>query len=201
LRGGGGTLNHWYYSETRPGWYFTGTLNYPFPSVQNKFGGYPVFVQTDDSNFAVVVRNVDGSLWEVSLLAPFLFPLVNIRLSRTQSQRNTKTSAFTFQPVISGPATILQYGLALEQSDVNLDLNDPNSAGNLYVVAVLASGKMQIFYRASSNNSSCHCSLNKTWISTETFESGIGDTAPVMVQDYWRTLDENTPEDSNCWWR
>ncbi|PMD60542.1 uncharacterized protein K444DRAFT_395002 [Hyaloscypha bicolor E] len=93
----------------------------------------------------------------------------------------------------TNPATILQSGHALVQSNVNLDLNDPNSAGNLYVVAVPASGKMQMFYRASSNNPSCHCSLNKTWISTETFESGIGDTAPVMVQDYWRTQDENTP--------
>lgn len=35
--------------------------------------------------------------------------------------------------------------------------------------------------------------MNKTWIPTEVFGSGIGDTAPVMVQDYWRTQDENTP--------
>ena len=100
----------------------------------------------------------------------------------------------------TNPATILQSGPALVQSNVNLDLNDPNSAGNLYVVAVLASGKMQMFYRASSNKPSCHCSLNKTWISTETFESGTGDTAPVMVQDYWRTQDENTPDSNCCWW-
>jgi hypothetical protein len=64
--GDSGTLNHWYYSETRGGWYFTGQLNYPAPAVQNSFSGYPGFVETDDSNFAIVVRNSDGSLWEVS---------------------------------------------------------------------------------------------------------------------------------------
>jgi hypothetical protein len=95
--------------------------------------------------------------------------------------------------VISGPATILQSGPALVQSNVNLDQNDPLSAGNLYVVAVLASGKMQMFYRPSSNNPFSPISTTKTWIPTEVFGSGIGDTAPVMVQDYWRTQDENTP--------
>lgn len=95
--------------------------------------------------------------------------------------------------MISGPATILQSGPALVQSNVNLDQNDPLSAGNLYVVAVLASGKMQMFYRPSSNNPFSPISTTKTWIPTEVFGSGIGDTAPVMVQDYWRTQDENTP--------
>lgn len=64
--GDSGTLNHWYYSETHGGWYFTGQLNYPTSAVQNSFSGYPGFVETDDSNFAIVVRNSDGSLWEVS---------------------------------------------------------------------------------------------------------------------------------------
>jgi len=64
--GDSGTLNHWYYSETHGGWYFTGQLNYPTGAVQNSFSGYPGFVETDDSNFAIVVRNSDGSLWEVS---------------------------------------------------------------------------------------------------------------------------------------
>jgi hypothetical protein len=78
-----GTLNHWYYSETRPGWFFTGTLNYPWPGVQNQFAGYPGFVQTDDSNFAVVVRNSDGSLWEVGssllfLLQPLPFSFLEL---------------------------------------------------------------------------------------------------------------------------
>jgi hypothetical protein len=95
--------------------------------------------------------------------------------------------------VISGPATVLQSGPALVQSNVNLNQDDPSSAGNLYVVAVLSSGQMQMFYRASSNNPSSPISLNKTWIPTEIFGAGVGDTAPVMVQDYWRTTDENTP--------
>jgi hypothetical protein len=191
-----GTLNHWYYSETRPGWFFTGTLNYPWPAVQNQFAGYPGFVQTDDSNFAVVVRNSDGSLWEVCIVflfyPLFLFPslkFVRETSNSKQSQRNSKTGDFNFVSVISGPATILQSGPALVQSNVGLDLDDPTTAGNLYVVAVLASGQMQLFYRASSNLPGS----NTTWIPTEIFGSGIGDTPPLMVQDYWRTQDENTP--------
>jgi hypothetical protein len=190
-----GTLNHWYYSESRPGWFFTGTLNYPWPAVQDQFAGYPGFVQTDDSNFAIVVRNSDGSLWEVcfalfcALELPSFRGEVGISADIKQSQRNSKTGAFTFESVISGPATILQSGPALVQSNVGLDLDDPTTAGNLYVVAVLASGQMQMFYRPSSNL----YGSNRTWIPTEIFGSGIGDTPPVMVQDYWRTQDENTP--------
>jgi hypothetical protein len=48
---------------------------------------------------------------------------------------------------------------------------------------------MQMFYRHSSNLPN----TNKTWIPTEIFGADIGDTAPVMVQDYWRTEDERTP--------
>lgn len=66
-----GTLNYWYYSEDRPGWFFTGAW-----TEWSNFAGYPGFVQTDDSNFAVVIRNSDGSLYEVfSFHIPFLLLL------------------------------------------------------------------------------------------------------------------------------
>ncbi|KAH8796951.1 hypothetical protein F5882DRAFT_476620 [Hyaloscypha sp. PMI_1271] len=102
-------------------------------------------------------ESMDWSTLTISNLPPVAPPLTD----RTETPTG-ETGTFTFQSVISGPATILQSGPALVQSNVNLDLNDHNSARNLYIVAVLASGKMQIFYHASSNNSSCHCPLNKT---------------------------------------
>jgi hypothetical protein len=73
------------------------------------------------------------------------------------------------------------------QSNVGLNLNDPNSEGNLYAVAVLNSGQMQLFWRQSG------AFANTTWIPSEVFGSSVGNTPPVMVQDYWRTEDETTP--------
>jgi hypothetical protein len=73
------------------------------------------------------------------------------------------------------------------QSNIGLNLDDPNSEGNLYVVAVLNSGQMQLFWRQSGTFA------NTTWIPSEVFGSNIGSTPPVMVQDYWRTEDETTP--------
>jgi hypothetical protein len=188
----GGTLDHRYYSETRAAWYFTGTLNYPFPGVQNKLGGYLGFVQKDGHNFEIVARNVDGSLWGVSWSPPPLLGKVNRMLHSGIVPRSTKTALFHV-PIhglgpCHNPAIRPRTGAIQRKSR---DLNETDSAGHVYVVALLASGQMQIFYRPSSNKPSCHCSLNKTWIPTEVFGSGIGNTAPVMVQDYWRTQNGN----------
>jgi hypothetical protein len=81
---------------------------------------------------------------------------------------------------------IKQSGPALVQSNVGLDYNDRNSVGNLYVVAVRDDGKMQLFWRRGTG-------ADLSWTASEVFGECIGDTPPVMVQDYWRTKDEKTP--------
>lgn len=60
----GGYLQHWYFSQTSQQWLFTGTSGW------GQIAGYPGFVQTSDSNFAIVVRNSDGSLYEVTSTYP-----------------------------------------------------------------------------------------------------------------------------------
>jgi hypothetical protein len=59
----------------------------------------------------------------------------------------------------------------------------PLGLGALYVVAVMTTGRMQIFSRDPSTPSS-------GWIPGETFGSGISSTPPVMIQSYWSTADE-----------
>jgi hypothetical protein len=98
--GDSGTLNHWYYSETNGRWFFTGTLNYPLPAVQNQFTGYPGFVQTDDSSFAIVVRNSDGSLWEVCSFFPHPFPLLSHSIYKEQLL-TTNSPNVTLKPATS----------------------------------------------------------------------------------------------------
>ncbi len=71
------------------------------------------------------------------------------------------------------------------QSNVGLNIYDSTSTGRVYVVAVTNSGQLQLFERAGITGSA--------WAATEIFGSGVGDTPPVMIQDYWRTTDERTP--------
>jgi hypothetical protein len=80
----------------------------------------------------------------------------------------------------------MQSGPALVQSNVGLDLDVRSSVGNLYVVAVRDDGQMQLFWREGTG-------ADTTWIPTEVFGANVGDTPPVMVQDFWRTTDETTP--------
>ena len=56
-----GTLNHWYYSQARPGWFSTGTVG-----LVDWLAGFPGFVEMDDSSFSVVVKTSEASLHEVS---------------------------------------------------------------------------------------------------------------------------------------
>jgi hypothetical protein len=55
-----GALAHWYYSETRPGWFNTGPYY-----LGDSLAGYPGLTQLDDSSFSVVVRTSTGALHEV----------------------------------------------------------------------------------------------------------------------------------------
>lgn len=54
-------------------------------------------------------------------------------------------------------------------------------------MAVLETGQMQLFWRTGTNNDQAG------WTPSEVFGSCIGDTPPVMIQDFWRTDDERTP--------
>ena len=58
-----GRLDHWYYSETRPGWFQTG----PY-SLAEGLSGYPGLTQLDNSAFSVVAKTSSGALKEVSSL-------------------------------------------------------------------------------------------------------------------------------------
>lgn len=53
------------------------------------------------------------------------------------------------------------------------------------MAAVLGTGQIQLFWRSGGGNQS--------WRAGEVFGSGIGDTPPVMIQDFWRTADEKAP--------
>jgi hypothetical protein len=76
---------------------------------------------------------------------------------------------------------------------VNLDIYNSASSGNLYVVAVLITGQLQLFWRRTTGTGVSGATVNTTWIPTEIFGSGIGASPPVMIQDFWRTNDETTP--------
>jgi hypothetical protein len=107
-----------------------------------------------------------------------------------QWQRSASTGYFSFQRLIA--YNILQSGPALVQSNVGVDPNNPNAIGNLYVVAVLSSGQMQMFWRPSDDIDD-DSGTNTQWTASEVFGQGIPDTPPVMIQDYWRTDNETTP--------
>ena len=59
--GTNGKLYHWYYTEARPGWFYTGAID-----TVDWIAGYPGYTQTDDSFFSVVARTSWGALHEVS---------------------------------------------------------------------------------------------------------------------------------------
>jgi C1A family cysteine protease len=145
-----GYLNHWYYNQNTNKWFCTGIQG------DGWIAGYPGFVQTSDSAFAIVVRKVDGSLWHL-----------------TRDPRNADKLVFEFQ-IASG---ILQSGPALVEANIGKN-------GNLYVVAVLTTGQMQMFWRDTD--------ADTAWQAGEVFGSGIGDTPPVMIQSHFWTVNENS---------
>jgi hypothetical protein len=59
-------LKHWYYSQNARQWFDLAKSGKD--GYGTDVGGYPGYVQTDDSNFALVVRRTDGSLVEASTL-------------------------------------------------------------------------------------------------------------------------------------
>ena len=100
------------------------------------------------------------------------------------SQYIRKAEVGTWAPVsppIAAEGTILQSGPALVQSNIGLNVYDDTSAGNVYVVAVLDSGQLGLFWRTADG----------PWQTGEVFGGDLPDTPPVMIQDFWDTADEN----------
>lgn len=89
--------------------------------------------------------------------------------------------------IISPAGTIKQSGPSLVHSNIGLNIYDETSQGNVYVVAVLDSGEMQLFWRAAGQTGEA------AWTPSEVFGSCIGNSPPVMIQDFWRTDDERSP--------
>jgi hypothetical protein len=79
------------------------------------------------------------------------------------------------------PSGILQSGPALVQSNIGLNVYNVSSAGNVYVVAVLETGELGLYWRTPSG----------AWQEGEVFGEPFPDTPPVMIQDFWNTADEN----------
>ncbi|OCK74297.1 cysteine proteinase, partial [Lepidopterella palustris CBS 459.81] len=163
------TLAHWYHSNPQDTWWETpaiGTGDF-FYSIfgYGEVTGYPGFIQNDNSDFTVVAR---------------------LRLNGNQSlgefTRSITTGEFVLKRFVTD-SNISQSGPSLVQSNIGLDIYDPSTAGNMYVVAVLNSGELQMWWRRATD---------EAWVEGETFGSGVGDTPPVMIQDFWDTANESS---------
>ncbi|KAK3361504.1 hypothetical protein B0T24DRAFT_538893 [Lasiosphaeria ovina] len=158
-----GTLETWHYSQNVHYWYYTTSPNF----VGLTLRGYPGFVQMDDSSFCVVARTSTGALQELI--------------------RDAKTGLWSWGSQIAASG-IFASGPSLVQSNVGLNIYDGNSRGNLYVVAVLNTGQLQLFWRSNA------IGVSHAWKAGEVFGSGVSRaTPPVMIQDYWGTADERSP--------
>jgi hypothetical protein len=161
-----GTFAHWYSSNVEDLWFQTppgGAKDFT-DDWHGDIAGYPGFIQTDDSNFTVVVKTINNG--EESL---------------TEYFRNVDIGNFTTQRFVT-PSGILQSGPSLVQSNIGLNLKDKGSQGNLHVVAVTTSNQLQLFWRSPSE---------EEWHEGELFGEGIPNTPPIMIQDFWGTKDEN----------
>ncbi|KAK4119671.1 cysteine proteinase [Parathielavia appendiculata] len=128
--------------------------------------GFPGLVQSDGSQLVMVVKHADGTLNEWQQLPN----------STTWTQTNSTIAK-----------NIAQSGPSLVHSNVGLDLykSEGNSRGNLYTVAVRTDGTMQFFWRNGQDTTE--------WWAGEVFGSGIPpDTPPVMIQDYFGTVNETS---------
>lgn len=79
------------------------------------------------------------------------------------------------------PSGVLQSGPSLIQSNIGLNTSDKDSAGNLYVAAVLQTGQIQLFWRGAHEDSLTQ------WHAGEAFGEDYPSTPPVMIQDFWNT--------------
>lgn len=76
-----------------------------------------------------------------------------------------------------------QSGPSLVVSNIGQNIYSRGSRGNIYSVAVRTDGKLQLFWRAGNSTS---------WAAGDIFGSGVGDTHPVMIQDFFHTANETS---------
>ncbi|KAB5522892.1 hypothetical protein GE09DRAFT_1154490 [Coniochaeta sp. 2T2.1] len=126
--------------------------------------GFPAVTQDDDSTLLMVVRHADGTLKEVS--PPVMSPYRVVAAVEARIGTN-----------------ITQSGPSLVVSNIGRDIYSKSSSGNIYVVAVRSDGRLQLFSRPGNGTS---------WSAGEVFASGVGDTPPVMIQDFFDTENEAT---------
>jgi hypothetical protein len=153
-------LRYWYFDQTAQKWVDVGYVGDATAIVAD----YPAFIQSnfdspEPGDLEVVFRGPDGTLqhWTGSVGA-------NIDWTRN--------------PPFAG--NIQQSGPALVQGLVG-------TSGHFYVVAVLNTGEMQLFWR---NND---IPGNKTWTAGEIFGSGIASSPPCMIQGNYGTANELQP--------
>lgn len=123
-------------------------------------GGYPGFIQSDygaPGNFEVVVRSNDGHL-------------------RHWWREGGPTFAWHDGGTITS-------GVKMSGPSLVEGLGKP---GHFYVVAVMNTGEMQLWWRDNANGAAI-------WKAGEVFGSHVGDTPACMIQGEFGAIDELTP--------
>jgi Papain family cysteine protease len=167
-------LCHWTYSQTTKTWVDGGSLDTQGRQFAARdstgranTGGYPGMCQsnfTSPGNLEVVVRTNQGTLQHWNSTGP---PGSRVWKLFTEFGSN-----------------ILMSGPALVQSNVG-------QVGHMYVVCVLSTGQLQLYWKDTSPA----FLLTTGWQAGETFASGLSITpppTPVMIQGVTGTVDENS---------
>jgi hypothetical protein len=151
----GGTLRHRFYVQPSGPWVDGGK----FAATA---AGYPGYIQSNygysnipGGNFEVIVRHQDGSL-------------------RHWWRDLYGTWRFGVTIAASG---VRMSGPSLLQANVG-------KQGNLYVVAVMDTGAMRMYWRNDDDPA-------VPWLEGETFGASIGNTPPIMIQSNYGTSDEH----------
>lgn len=97
------------------------------------------------------------------------------------SQYHQLPSAKTWTQTALIATNISQSGPSLVISNINQTIYTKASRGNIYLVAVRKDSRLQLFWRPSTSIS---------WTAGEIFGSGVDNTPPVMIQDYFSTANE-----------
>ncbi|KAB5522099.1 hypothetical protein GE09DRAFT_1155078 [Coniochaeta sp. 2T2.1] len=89
----------------------------------------------------------------------------------------------TLKEVTRIATNITQSGPSLVVSNISRDIYSNSSSGNIYVVAVRSDGRLQLFSRPGNDTS---------WSAGEVLASSVGNTPPVMIQDFSDTENESS---------
>jgi len=150
-------LRDWVFDQSTQKWTDAGTFG-------SGIAGYPGFIQSNieaPGNLEVVVLQNDGCLHHYI-------------------RGNEEPIGYNWGTAESFASNILMSGPSLIQSNAPYKTTN----GNYYLVAVLKTGQMQMWWK---DNDNAPCS----WHEGETFGSGIGATPPCMIQENSCTATSN----------